>query len=176
MMAETRRTHVPPAERIAISARCGGDEADTCVCSPQYRAALSALGGGDEADTCVCLPQKRAAPPAHDGGDERSGGDTCVCFPQTSTALSAHGGGGDGGDEADICVCSLQCSPYMVAETMLAQACAARRRAQRSPHMAAETRWTRACTASIARSDERKGWEEARHYLRLITGAHSAEL
>ena len=140
------------------------------MCSPQYRAALSALGGGDEADTCVCLSQKRAAPPAHDGGDERSWGDTYVCFPQTRTALSAHGGG----DEADICVCRLQCSPHMVAETMQAQACAARRRAQRSPHMVAETRQTRACAASIARSDEKKGWEEARHYLRLITGAHSA--
>ena len=140
------------------------------MCGPQYSVALSALGGGDGADTCVCLPQKRAAPPVHDGGGERSGGDTYVCFPQTRAALSARGGG----DEADTCVCRLQCSPHMVAETMQAQACAACRRAQRSPHIVAETRRTRAYAASIARSDEKKGWEEARHYFRLITGAHSA--
>ena len=122
-------------KRIALSAHCGGDEADTCVCGPQYRVALSALGGGDGADTCVCLSQERAAPPAHYGGDERSGGDTYVCFPQTRTALSAHGGG----DKADTGVCCLQCSPDMVAEPMQAQACVQ----PADAHCALRTRWWR---------------------------------
>ena len=175
---------MPPAKmHSALRALCRGDEEDTCVCGPQYRVALSALGGGDGADTCVCLSQERAAPPAHDGGDERSGGNTYVCFPQTRTALFAHGGG----DKADTSVCCLQCSqaPHMVAEPMQAQACVQ----PADAHCALSTRWWRrgghvrvqpASLAAMRRrvgcSDEKKGWEEARHYFRLITGAHSAGL
>ena len=61
---------------------------------------------------------------------------------------------------------SAQHSQHVMAESRLKRACSAQRDMRR-------TRASR-CVASIARSDERKSWEEARHY--LIRGAHSTGL